>query len=206
MVYVINVIKNQGGKKMSSIKGTRTEKNLLLSFAGESQARNRYTYYASKAKDEGYVQIAAIFEETANHEKEHAKRFYKFLEGGEAEITGTFPAGKIDTTLQNLLHAAEGEHYENTEMYPGFARIAREEGFENIAKVFDFVATAEKWHEERYKALAANVKGERAFKNETETSWTCRNCGYTYNGKEALAACPACAHPQAHFERTSRNW
>lgn len=191
---------------MSKLKGTKTEKNLLLSFAGESQARNRYTYYASKAKKEGYEQIAAVFDETANQEKEHAKKFYSFLEGGELELTGSFPAGTVGTTLENLMHAAEGEKFENTKLYPDFAFIAREEGFENIAKVFDHVGVAEKWHEERYRAFAANLKEQKAFKRGEETSWTCRNCGYTHKGKEAPAACPACAHPQSYFEVTARNW
>jgi rubrerythrin len=191
---------------MSKLKGSRTERNILTAFAGESQARNRYTYYSKKAKDEGYVQISAIFEETANQEKEHAKRLYKLLEGGEVEISGTFPAGTIATTVENLLHAAEGENYEHSTMYPEFAKVAREEGFETIAKIFDNIAIAEKWHEERYKALATNIKEGRVFKRGNETTWTCRNCGYQHSGKEALAACPACAHPQAHFEITARNW
>jgi rubrerythrin len=191
---------------MSKLKGSRTERNILTAFAGESQARNRYTYYSKKAKDEGYVQISAIFEETANQEKEHAKRLYKLLEGGEVEISGTFPAGTIATTVENLLHAAEGENYEHSTMYPEFAKVAREEGFETIAKIFDNIAIAEKWHEERYKAFATNIKEGRVFKRGNETTWTCRNCGYQHSGKEALAACPACAHPQAHFEITARNW
>ena len=188
------------------LKGSKTEKNILTAFAGESQARNRYTYASSTAKKEGYVQISKIFEETANQEKEHAKRLFKFLEGGEVEFTASFPAGIIGTTLENLQHAYEGEHYENTKMYPDFARIAREEGFENVAKVFDSIAHAERFHEERYRALFANVKENRVFCRGEETSWTCSNCGYTHTGKEALAGCPACAHPQAHFEITARNW
>ncbi len=191
---------------MSKLKGTRTEKNLLTAFAGESQARNRYTYAASKAKNEGYVQISAIFEETANHEKEHAKRLFKLLEGGDVEISAAFPAGTIGTTLDNLLHAAEGEHHENAVMYPEFAKIAREEGFNDIAKVFEHIATAEKWHEERYRKLAMNVKEEMVFTKETEVEWTCKNCGYRHKGKNAPAACPACAHPQAHFEMAAKNW
>jgi rubrerythrin len=191
---------------MSKLKGTQTEKNLLTAFAGESQARNRYTYAASKAKNEGFVQISAIFEETANQEKEHAKKLFKFLEGGEVEISASFPAGIIGTTLENLMHAAEGEHYENTTMYPSFAKVAREEGFNDIAKLFEHIAVAERWHEERYRKLAANVKEERVFAKETEVEWVCRNCGYTHKGKNAPAACPACAHPQAHFEVASRNW
>lgn len=191
---------------MSKLKGTRTEKNILTAFAGESQARNRYTYAASKAKNEGYIQISAIFEETANHEKEHAKRLFKLLEGGEVEISGSFPAGTIGTTLENILHAAEGEHYENTTMYPEFAKIAREEGFESIAKVFDSIAVAERWHETRYNALAANIREEKVFKRGESHTWTCKNCGYSHQGKEAPEACPACAHPRAYFELQSRNW
>ena len=191
---------------MAKLKGSRTEKNLLLSFAGESQARNRYTYFASKARKEGYEQIAAVFEETAGQEREHAKRFFSFLEGGEVEITGSFPAGTVCTTLDNLMHAAEGENYENTHMYPGFAKIAREEGFEDIAKLFENIAVAERWHEERYRAFAANVKENNVFKRNEEVSWTCKNCGHTHKGSEAPKVCPACAHPQAHFEISSRNW
>jgi len=191
---------------MSKLKGTQTEKNLLTAFAGESQARNRYTYAASKAKNEGYVQISTIFEETANQEKEHAKRLFKFLEGGEVEISASFPAGMIGTTLENLIHAAEGEHYENTMMYPEFAKTAKAEGFNDIAKVFEFIATAERWHEERYRKLAANVKEEKVFSKDAEVEWVCKNCGYTHKGKNAPAACPACSHPQAHFEVAAKNW
>jgi len=185
---------------MKSLKGTQTEKNLLTAFAGESQARNRYSYFASKAKKEGFVQIAAVFEETANQEKEHAKRFFKFLEGGEVEISGGFPAGRIGTTLENLQAAAEGEHYENTRMYPDFARIARAEGFPEVAAVFEAVAVAESYHERRYRALAANVANNRVFQRDTKVTWRCRNCGYTVEGTAAPAVCAACAHPQAHFE------
>ncbi len=185
---------------MKSLKGTQTEKNLLTAFAGESQARNRYSYFASKAKKEGFVQISYVFEETANQEKEHAKRFFKFLEGGEVEISGGFPAGKIGSTLENLQAAAEGEHYENTRMYPNFAKIAREEGFPEVAAVFEAVAVAESYHEKRYRALAANVANNRVFHRETKVTWRCRNCGYTVEGTDAPAMCAACAHPQAHFE------
>jgi len=185
---------------MKSLRGTQTERNLLTAFAGESQARNRYSYFASKAKKEGFVQISFIFEETANQEKEHAKRFFKFLEGGEVEISGGFPAGKIGSTLENLLAAAEGEHYENTKMYPGFAQTARDEGFPEIAAVFEAVAVAESYHEQRYRALAANVANNRVFQRETKVTWRCRNCGYTVEGTAAPAMCAACAHPQAHFE------
>lgn len=191
---------------MASLKGTRTEKNLLTAFAGESQARNRYTYFASKAKAEGYVQISHIFEETANQEKEHAKRFFKFLEGGEVEITAAFPAGVIGTTLENLKEAEAGEHYEQSEMYPGFARVAREEGFEAIAMVFDAISVAEKQHEKRYREFAANIENQRVFKRDEKVVWRCRNCGYLHEGNEAPVMCPACAHPQAHFEILGENW
>jgi rubrerythrin len=191
---------------MGSIKGTQTEKNLLAAFAGESQARNRYTYFASKAKKEGYVQISAIFEETANQEKEHAKRFFKFLEGGELEITGAFPAGVIGSTLENLKASAAGENYEQTTMYPEFAKTAREEGFEAIAVVFEAIAVAEKQHEKRYNDLAANIEAGRVFKRDTSTTWRCRNCGYVHEGEEAPDNCPACAHPQAHFELLGENY
>jgi rubrerythrin len=191
---------------MSKCAGTQTEKNLLAAFAGESQARNRYTYWGSKAKKEGYVQIAYIFEETANQEKEHAKRFFKFLQGGEVEITAAFPAGVIGTTLENLKAAAAGEHYEQSEMYPNFAKVAREEGFEDIAKVFEAVAVAEKFHEKRYNDFAANIEAGRVFKRDKPAVWRCRNCGYLHEGNEAPDKCPACAHPQAHFELKGENW
>jgi rubrerythrin len=188
------------------LKGSRTEINLLTAFAGESQARNRYTYFASKAKKEGYVQISAIFEETANHEKEHAKRLFKFLQGGEVEITGSFPAGVIGTTLENLKEAAGGENYEHTEMYPGFAKTAREEGFNEIADVFESIAVAEQYHENRYRALIANIEGDRVFQRDQEVTWRCRNCGYLHKGKEAPDPCPACDHPQAHYEVYVQNY
>ncbi len=191
---------------MASLKGTQTEKNLLTAFAGESQARNRYTYFASKAKKEGYVQMAHIFEETANQEKEHAKRLFKFLEGGEVEITGAFPAGVIGSTLENLKESAAGEHFEHTEMYPGFAKTAREEGFEAIAMVFEFIAVAEKQHEKSYNALAANIEAGTVFKKGEKVTWRCRNCGYVHDGEEAPGACPACAHAQAHFEVLGENY
>jgi len=191
---------------VASLKGTQTEKNLLTAFAGESQARNRYTYFAGQAKKDGYVQIATIFEETANQEKEHAKRFFKFLEGGEVEITGAFPAGMIATTLENLKAAAAGEHYEHTEMYPGFAKTARAEGFETIAAAFEAISVAEKQHEKRYVDLAANIEAGRVFKRDEEVVWRCRNCGYLHKGSEALEMCPACVHPQAHFELLGENW
>ncbi|SKA83567.1 Rubrerythrin [Paucidesulfovibrio gracilis DSM 16080] len=189
-----------------SIKGTRTEKNLLTAFAGESQARNRYTYYASVAKKEGFVQISHIFEETAGHEKEHAKRLYKFLEGGEAEITASFPAGIIGSTLENLKEAAEGEKHEHSSMYPEFAKIAREEGFKQIGDVFENIGKAEVYHEERYRALIANIENDRVFKKDEPTVWRCRNCGYNHTGPSAPGRCPACDHPQAHFEVKATNW
>ncbi|VFQ44269.1 rubrerythrin [Desulfoluna butyratoxydans] len=191
---------------MASLKGTQTEKNLLTSFAGESQARNRYTYFAAQARKEGYVQISAIFEETANQEKEHAKRFFKCLEGGEAEVKWSFPAGVIGTTLENLKAAAEGEKEEFTSMYPGYAKVAREEGFETIAALFENICVAEEHHENRYRALAANIEAGKVFKREAGTVWACRNCGYIHTGEEAPASCPACAHPQAHFELKPDNY
>ncbi len=191
---------------MSGLRGTQTEKNILTAFAGESQARNRYTYFASKAKKEGYVQISAIFEETANQEKEHAKRLFKMLEGGEVEISASFPAGVIGTTAENLREAAAGENYEQTTMYPEFARTAREEGFEEIAAVFLAIAVAEKQHEKRYRDLLANIEADRVFKRDKPVTWRCRNCGYIHTGEEAVEVCPACAHPQAHFELLGENW
>jgi len=188
------------------LKGSQTEKNLLAAFAGESQARNRYTYFSSQARKKGYMQIAAIFEETANQEKEHAKREFKFLKGGEAEITASFPAGVIGNTLENLKAAAAGEHYENTEMYPGFAKVADKEGFSEIAEVFRSIAVAEKRHEERYVALAKNITDGVVFKREKPVRWVCRNCGYVHEGTEALEECPSCAHPQAHFELEAVNY
>ena len=191
---------------MKSIKGTKTEKNLLTAFAGESQARNRYTYFASQAKKDGFEQISWIFAETADQEKEHAKRFFKFLDGGELEIRASFPAGVIATTLDNLIAAANGEKFEHPEMYPDFARTARQEGFEDIARVFEAISVAEKQHEKRYRDLAANIESGRVFKRESEVVWRWRNCGYLYSGKEAPDNCPACAHPQAHYELLAENW
>ena len=191
---------------MARLKGTQTEKNLLTAFSGESQARNRYTYFASKAKKEGYVQISEIFTETANQEKEHAKRLFKFLEGGEVEITGAFPAGVIGTTLENLKDSAAGEHYEQTVMYPEFAKNAREEGFDTLAEVFEAIAVAEKQHEKRYMDLAANIEAGNVFKKDEKVTWRCRNCGYLHQGSEALEVCPACDHPQAYFELLVENW
>lgn len=187
-------------------KGSKTEKNVLTAFAGESQARNRYTYFSGQARKEGYVQIADIFEETANQEKEHAKRFFKFLKGGMVEIHGTFPAGIIGTTVQNLTEAAEGEKNEWSEMYPGFATVARNEGFDDVAKAFDSIAVAEKQHMKRYLDLKTNIENGRVFKREKAVTWRCRNCGYTHSGNEAPDMCPACQHPRAHFELLGENW
>ncbi len=191
---------------MKSVKGTETEKNLLKSFAGESQARNRYTYFAGVARKEGFVQIANIFEETANQEKEHAKRFFKFLEGGELEITASFPAGIISDTATNLLEAAGGEYDEWSNLYPAFAAKAREEGFDEIADVWDHICVAEKQHERRYRGLLENVKNGTVFKKSKEIVWRCLNCGYLHVGFEAPQLCPACVHPQAHFEVLAENW
>jgi rubrerythrin len=188
------------------LKGTQTETNLMAAFAGESQARNRYTYAASKARKDGYRQIAEIFEETANQEREHAKRLFKLMEGGEIEITGAFPAGPIGSTLENLRHGAAGENYEWTEMYPGFAATARKEGFENVARVFDAIAVAEKQHEKRYLALAENLDAGKVFVKDQPAVWRCINCGYIVEAAEAPNVCPACAHPQAHFELLGENW
>jgi len=189
-----------------SLKGTKTEKNLLTAFAGESQARNRYTYFAGQAKKEGYEQIAAIFEETANQEKEHAKRFFKFLEGGEVEIVAAFPAGVIGTTQENLTEAAAGENYETTEMYPNFAKTAESEGFKEIAAVFRKVAVAEARHRDRYLAFKKNVEEKAVFKRSKPVRWVCRNCGYVHEGPEAPGTCPACAHPQSYFEIEAGNF
>jgi rubrerythrin len=191
---------------MSALKGSQTEKNILTAFAGESQARNRYTYFASKAKKDGYVQISTIFEETANQEKEHAKRLFKLLEGGEVEISAGFPAGVIGTTLENLQEAAAGENFEYTIMYPEFAKTAMEEGFKDIAAIFSAIAVAEKQHEKRYKDLAANIEAGRVFKREEKVTWRCRNCGYLHEGTEAVDECPACEHKQAHFELLGENY
>ena len=191
---------------MASIKGTRTEKNLLHSFAGESQARNRYDFFAGQARKEGLVQISRIFEETALQEKEHAKRFFKFLEGGAVEITAGFPAGVIGNTLENLKAAASGEHEEWTEAYPEFARIAREEGFPEIAVLWEKVSVAEKQHEKRYNDLWKNLEAGKVFKRDGVVIWRCLNCGYIHEGPEAPQLCPACLHPQAYFELLGENW
>ncbi len=188
------------------LKGSQTEKNLLAAFAGESQARNRYSYFASQARKEGYEQISAIFLETADNEKEHAKREFKFLQGGEVEIFASFPAGVIADTRANLKAAAAGENYEWTEMYPGFAKVAREEGFDEIAEVFDSIAQAEKAHEARYLALLKNIQDGRVFKRDKVVKWKCRNCGYIHEGAEAPEECPSCAHPRAYFELWCANY
>ena len=186
---------------MMDLKGSKTEKNILTAFAGESQARNRYTYFASQAKKEGYRQIADIFEETADQEKEHAKRLFKFLEGGEVEVTAAFPAGYIGTTAENLKAAAEGENYENTTMYPEFAEVAEEEGFKLIAAAFRSIGKAEVGHEDRYRTLLSNLEADRVFERDEEVVWRCRNCGYMTDAQTgAPNKCPACDHPQAHFE------
>ncbi|MCK4906132.1 MAG: rubrerythrin family protein [Spirochaetes bacterium] len=189
-----------------SLKGSQTEINLLTAFAGESQARNRYTYFASKAKKEGLVQISIIFEETSNQEKEHAERFFKFLEGGDVEIKAAYPAGKIGTTLENLNAAAAGEKHEWTSMYPDFAKTAREEGFDTIANAFEAISIAEKQHEKRYRDLANNLKKGNVFKREGKVVWRCLNCGYLHESEEAPDVCPACLHKQAYFELLGENW
>lgn len=191
---------------MAGLKGTETEKNLLKAFAGESQARNRYTYFASKAKKEGYVQISDIFSETAAQEKEHAERLFKFLEGGELEITAGFPAGVIGSTVDNLKAGAAGENYEWTDMYPSFAKTARAEGFDKIADTFEAIAVAEKQHEKRYNDLVANIEAGKVFKRDEKVVWRCRNCGYIYEGFEAPKVCPACAHAQSYFEILGENY
>lgn len=188
------------------LKGSQTEKNILTAFAGESQARNRYDYFAGQARKDGFAQIADIFAETANQEKEHAKRLFKLLPGGEVEVTAAFPAGVIGTTAENLKASAGGEHHEWSSMYPGFAKTARQEGFEAIAKIFEAIAVAERQHQKRFLDLAANIAQERVFKRDREVVWRCRNCGFIHKGKEAPATCSACAHPQAYFELLGENW
>jgi len=188
------------------LRGSKTERNILTAFAGESQARNRYTYFSSQARKEGLVQIADIFAETADQEREHAKRLFKLLEGGEVEIQAAFPAGVIATTSENLAASAAGEHHEWTDMYPGFAKVAEEEGLRNAAAVFLAIAVAEKQHEKRYLALQENIDTGRVFKRDQKVVWRCRNCGYLHEGTEAPNLCAACAHPQAHFELLGENW
>jgi rubrerythrin len=191
---------------MGRLQGSQTEKNLIGAFAGESQARNRYTFFASQARKDGYVQMSQIFEETANQEKEHAERFFKFLEGGEVEVSAAFPAGVIGSTLENLKAAAAGEHHEWSTLYPGFATAARDEGFEDVAIVFEKVSVAEKQHEKRYNDLASNIEKGIVFKRDKPVVWRCTNCGYLHEGTEAPKACPACAHAQSYFELLGENW
>ncbi|MBI4860385.1 MAG: rubrerythrin family protein [Candidatus Riflebacteria bacterium] len=191
---------------MMNMKGSKTEQNLLKAFAGESQARNRYTYFAGQARKEGFVQIADVFAETADQEKEHAKRFFQLLEGGDVEIVAAFPAGKIGTTAENLRAAAGGEHHEWAALYPGFATVARSEGLEVAARIFEAISVAEKQHEQRYLGLLENVENGTVFKKAQAVKWRCRNCGFVHEGTEAPKACPACAHPQAHFEVQAQNW
>ncbi len=191
---------------MKSLKGTRTEQNLLKSFAGESQARMRYDYFAKQAKKEGLEQISGFFSETALNEKEHAKRFFKFLEGGMVEITASYPAGKIGTTLENLQAAAEGENEEWTQLYPEFAKVAEEEGFSEIASAYRMIAKVEKAHEERYRKLYKNLEEGKVFEKDGVVIWKCRNCGYIHEGKSAPKVCPACLHPQAYFEVEAENY
>ena len=188
------------------LKGSQTERNLIAAFAGESQARNRYTYYAGQARKDGFMQIAWAFEETADQEKEHAKRFFSLLEGGEAEVKALFPAGKVGTTAENLKAAADGEAHEWGSLYPEFAKAARTEGFEAAAKLFELISVAEKQHERRYRGLLASVETGTVFKKKTKTTWRCRNCGYTHEGESAPQACPACAHPQSYYEVLAENY
>lgn len=191
---------------MVELIGSQTEKNILTAFAGESQARNRYTYFASAAKKEGYVQISQVFEKTADQEKEHAKRLFKFLQGGEVEVVASFPAGVIGTTVQNLEASAAGEHYEYTEMYPEFANIAMKEGFNEIAATFTAIAVAEKQHEKQYRDFIDNITAGRVFKRDQSAVWYCTNCGYLHSGEEPPEKCPACAHAQAYFQLLGENW
>ncbi len=191
---------------MVIFKGSDTEKNLLKAFAGESQARNRYTFFASVARKEGYEQIAAIFEETADNEKEHAKLFFKHLHGGDVEIEASYPAGKIGTTKENLLAAADGEKMEWGTIYPNFANIARKEGFKEVAETFKQIGEVEEKHEERYRKLLENVKRGKVFKKDKIVEWKCRNCGYVHKGREAPKICPACKHPQAFYEERAENY
>lgn len=191
---------------MKSLKGSKTEQNLLKAFAGESQARNRYTYFASVAKKEGYEQISGFFIETAENEKEHAKVFFKFLEGCDLEITATYPAGKIGTTSENLKAAADGEKMEWGTIYPEFAEVAKKEGFDDVAEAFRQIAKVEAFHEKRYLSLLKNVQNNSVFKKPDSVKWHCRNCGYIYEGKEAPQKCPACQHPQSYYEVLAENY
>jgi len=195
-----------GKDRYMELKGSQTEKNLLTAFAGESQARNRYTYFASQARKDGFIQIAEVFEETANQEKEHAKRFFNFLKGGEVVITAGYPAGMVGTTAANLKAAADGEQMEWTTIYSDFSKVAKSEGFNDVAKVFDLISVAEKQHERQYRGLLANVESGKVFKKGQKVTWRCINCGYVHEGTDAPAACPACAHPQAYFEVRGENW
>jgi rubrerythrin len=198
--------RKKGRDDMAMLKGSRTEKNLLQAFAGESQARNRYTYFCSQARKEGYEQIAWIFSDTADNEKEHAKRFFSFLQGGDVEISATFPAGIVGTTAKNLEEAAAGEHLEWGTLYPDFAEVAEKEGFPEIARVFKMIAKAETGHEKRYLALLDNIENNKVFKRDAPTRWRCRNCGYVHEGAEAPEECPACAHPRAYYELLAENY
>ena len=191
---------------MKELKGSKTEKNLLTAFAGESQARNRYDFFAKQAKKDGYEQVSGVFTETALNEKEHAKRLFKFLEGGEVEIQASFPAGKIGTTAENLTESAAGEHYEHTIMYPEFAQTAEEEGFGEIAIAFRHIGQAEVQHEKRFLGLLENIKNGTVFKKDGIVKWKCRNCGYVHEGTEPPEKCPACAHPKAYFELLGESW
>jgi len=191
---------------MAELKDTKTEKNIMAAFAGESQARNRYTFFAGQAKKDGFEQISAAFEETANQEKEHAKRFFQFLKGGEVLVSATFPAGVIGTTAENLRASATGEHHEWTEMYPEFAQVAQKEGFPEVAAAFKSILVAERQHENRYLGLLKNVEEGKVFKKDQKTAWRCLNCGYVHEGTEAPKTCPACLHPRDYFEVLSENW
>jgi rubrerythrin len=191
---------------MANLKGSQTEKNLLAAFAGESQARNRYDFFAKQAKQEGFEQIAAVFLETAENEKQHAKVFFKFLEGGDLEITATYPAGVIGTTAENLKAAADGENHEWTQLYKEAAETAKKEGFDKVAYAFKEISEVEEQHELRYRKLLANVEAGTVFKRTAAVKWHCRNCGYVHEGKEAPKKCPACDHPQAHFELLVENY
>jgi len=197
--------KVKGGMSME-LKGSQTEKNLLAAFAGESQARNRYTYFASAARKEGYEQISAIFLETAENEKEHAKLFFNLLKGGEVEITASYPAGPVGDSSANLKAAADGENLEWTALYNNFAEIAQKEGFAEVSATFSWVAKVEKFHEERYRSLLKNINGGKVFKKDASVKWHCRNCGYVFEGKEAPDQCPVCKHPRAHFELLAENY
>lgn len=202
----MSIVKPELATEAQSIKGSETEKSLLKSFAGESQARNRYTFFSKQARKEGYVQIADIFMETAEQEREHAKRMFMFLEGGPLEITATYPAGKIGSTLENLEEAAAGEHEENTILYPNFAKIAEDEGFKNVAAMYRAVSSVEVRHESRYRKLIENVQNNQVFSRPEPMRWACSNCGYIHEGTDAPKFCPACLHPQSHFELEAVNY